>query len=97
MQQVMSVKENFLGHVVEIIDKLMNQNNLYQERLIRSEITQRIVELLGKISIEEIQVISDDDLTNRIDDMMMIGAVAGLLNDFTPEEMQIFDEAVEGR
>ncbi|WP_442946733.1 hypothetical protein [Nostoc sp. NZL] len=41
--------------------------------------------------------IKDDDLTDRIDSILILEAVSGTLNDLTPEQIAIFDAAVEGR
>jgi len=47
--------------------------------------------------LEEFAVIEDEDLTHRIDRILVTDAVSGTLNDLTPEQMKMFDEAVEGR
>ena len=97
MPQLMTKKDALLNHVAEIIEKLIEYRSIYQERLKKDEVTKYIVELFDKFSTEELRAIPDDELTKRIDSILMIEAVAGTLNDFTPEEMRIFDEAVEGR
>lgn len=38
-----------------------------------------------------------NDLAGRIRKIMTTKALSGMLDDFTPEEMEIFDAAVEGR
>ncbi len=41
--------------------------------------------------------ITDNQLTDRIDSILVLEAVSGTLNDLTPEEIKIFDEVVEGK
>ncbi|NER33983.1 MAG: hypothetical protein F6J93_08050 [Oscillatoria sp. SIO1A7] len=51
----------------------------------------------AKFSPEQLQAIDDEDLAGRLRKIMTTHAVAGMLDDFTPEQMEIFDAAVEGR
>lgn len=41
--------------------------------------------------------LDDEELTDIIDFAMTVSATAGMLNDLTPEQMERFDTAVEGR
>jgi hypothetical protein len=41
--------------------------------------------------------IKDDDLIDRIDSILILEAVSGTFNDLTPEQVAVFDEAVEGK
>lgn len=54
-----------------------------------------LVDLFGKLSLEEMQAIKDGDLTNRIDKILVLEAVSGTLNDLTPEQIKMYDEAVK--
>ena len=58
---------------------------------------QILVSLLENFSSEEMNAISDNELTGRIRKIMILEAVSGTLNDLTPEQLKIFDAAVEGR
>ncbi len=46
-------------------------------------------------SADDVDTITEDDLANRINKILVVESVSGLLNDLTPEEMRIFDEAVK--
>ncbi|NET74411.1 MAG: hypothetical protein F6K62_26930, partial [Sphaerospermopsis sp. SIO1G2] len=46
-------------------------------------------------TVPTIEKIDEEDLINRINGILVLHSVAGTLNDFTPEEMAIFDEAVK--
>jgi hypothetical protein len=49
------------------------------------------------LSPDELQEIDDEDLSSRIRKVLTLESVSGMLDDFTPEQMEIFDAAVEGR
>ena len=55
------------------------------------------VELFGQFSPEEVREIQEDDLIRRIDKILVLEVVSGMLNDLTPEQIAIFDAVVEGR
>jgi hypothetical protein len=56
-----------------------------------------LIELFSRFSPEEMRTIKEHDLTRRIDKILVLEAVAGTLNDLTPEEIAIFDAAVAGK
>ncbi len=47
------------------------------------------------VAVPDMNTISEEELTRRIKSILSLHLVSGMLNDFTPEEMQIFDEAVK--
>lgn len=42
---------------------------------------------------EKLISVTDDELTERIETIMVIDATAGMLQDLTPEEMKVFEES----
>ncbi len=46
------------------------------------------------IPLEQFIIIADDDLKGRIGRLKSLQLVAGMLNDFTSEQMKIFDECM---
>jgi hypothetical protein len=79
-----------------IIENLIADNSVYQERLNQHQMIQKTYELFTKPnSGDDIDTIAEDDLTERISKILAVEAISGLLDDFTPEEMAIFDEAVK--
>ncbi|MBN3961568.1 hypothetical protein [Nostoc sp. NMS8] len=97
MQEVSGKRDIAIARLSKIVDKLIQNNSLYQERLDKQEIIQHLVNLLDKFSPEFINALSDGELTNRIDSILVIEAVSGTLNDLTPEQIEMFDAAVERR
>ncbi|QLE40980.1 hypothetical protein FD723_11305 [Nostoc sp. C052] len=97
MQEVSEKRDIAIARLSKIVDKLIQNNNLYQERLDKQEIIQHLVNLLDKFSPEFINALSERELTDRIDSILVIEAVSGTLNDLTPEQIEMFDAAVERR
>ncbi len=96
MYEIKSDRE-LVNRISPIADKLFQGNSLYQVKLDKEEMLEMLVSLFGKFSPEEMKAISDKQLTDRIDKILILEAVSGTLNDLTPEQIEIFDAAVEGR
>ncbi|KAF3886646.1 MULTISPECIES: hypothetical protein [Nostocales] len=97
MQEVFEEKEILLSHICQIVKNLIQGNNLYQERLNTDEMIQLIANLFKRFSTEELKAITNDDLIKRIDSILVLEAVSGTLNDLTPEQIKMYEEAVERR
>ncbi|MBF2014309.1 MAG: hypothetical protein IGS23_03660 [Rivularia sp. T60_A2020_040] len=97
MQEVKSQNPELENRISPIVEKLIKGSSLYQVKLNKAEMIEMLVDLFGEFSSEEFRAIKNDDLTKRIDSILVVEAVSGTLNDLTPEEIAIFDEAVEGR
>ncbi|MBN3894256.1 MAG: hypothetical protein HWQ41_02970 [Nostoc sp. NOS(2021)] len=97
MQEVARERDIAIARISKIVDNLIQGNSLYQERLDKQEIIQHLIRLLDKFSPEFINVLSDGELTDRIDSILVIEAVSGTLNDLTAEQIEMFNTAVERR
>ena len=97
MQTVSEEKKVLLSHISQIVKNLIQGNTFYQDRLDTNQMIQLMVNLFNKFSTEELKAIPNDDLTDRIDSILVLEAVSGTLNDLTPEQMKMFEEAVERR
>ncbi|MBC6472318.1 MAG: hypothetical protein GDA48_05505 [Hormoscilla sp. GM102CHS1] len=97
MVQVAAGKEVAIARISEITEKVIASDRLYQEKLYFDEMIESLVRLFDKFSAEEMKEISDEYLAYRIDHILIVEAVSGTLNDLTPEELEIFDAAVEGK
>ena len=97
MYEVSQEKDVFLVRISQIVNNLIDSSNFYQEKLDKNEMILDLVNLFKQLSLEEFATIEDEDLTHRIDRILVTDAVSGTLNDLTPEQMKMFDEAVEGR
>lgn len=97
MQEISSYYQELVNRISPIVEKLFKANSLYLVKLKRREMIEMLVDLFGRFSPEEMRAIKDDDLTDRIDSILVLEAVSGTLNDLTPEQIAMFDEAVEGK
>jgi hypothetical protein len=97
MQEVSNYTQELTDRISLVVEKLFKSNSLYLVKLKRWEMIEMLVELFGQFSPEEMRAIKDEDLTRRIDKILVLEAVSGTLSDLTPEQIQMFDEAVEGR
>jgi hypothetical protein len=97
MYEVAQDKNEVFERVLPIVERLFEGNSLYQVKLDKNEMAQLLVSLLEKFSREDMRAISEHELTNRIRKIMTLEAVSGTLNDLTPEQIEIFEAAVEGR
>lgn len=97
MDKVSMEKDALLSHVSEIVGNLFQGNDLYGDRLDKDQMIQHLVSLFRNLPNEELKAIADEELLDRIDSILILEATAGMLNDLTPEQIEIFDAAVEGR
>ena len=95
MQEVSSYHQELTNRISPIVDNLFKNNSLYLVKLKKWEMIEMLVDLFGKFSPEEMRAIKDDDLTRRIDSILVLEAVSGTLNDLTPEQIKMYDEAVK--
>lgn len=97
MYEISEGKDIFLSRISSIVEDLFKSNSLFQEKLDETEMIQHLTNLFKKFSLAEFESIDDDDLRKRIKFVMVVEATAGMLSDLNPEEMEVFDAAVEGR
>jgi hypothetical protein len=83
--------------ISHVVDKLFRGSSFYMVKLDKYEMTEMLINLFSRFSPEAMRGIKEHDLTRRIDKILVLDAVAGTLNDLTPEEIAIFDAAVAGK
>ncbi|ODG97016.1 hypothetical protein A4S05_15435 [Nostoc sp. KVJ20] len=97
MQEVSNQKDALVARILPIVEKLFRDNNVYQLKLEKQEMIEMLVDMFGQFSPKEIRAITEHEITRRIRKILTLEAVSGTLNDLTPEQIAIFDAAVEGR
>jgi hypothetical protein len=97
MQEVSNYTQELTDRISPIVEKLFKGSSFYTVRLKKQERIEDLVNLFGELSPEEFHNISDGELTRRIKKLLTLEAVSGTLNDLTPEQIKIFEEAVEGK
>ncbi|MBN3894258.1 MAG: hypothetical protein HWQ41_02980 [Nostoc sp. NOS(2021)] len=98
MQEVVqeySYNHELINRISPIVENLFKGNSLYLVKLKKQEMIEMLVDLFGQFSPEEMRAIKDNDLTRRIDKIIVLEAVSGTLNDLTPEQIKMYDEAVK--
>lgn len=81
--------------LTQIVETLIDNNPLYQENLDRQEMILMINQDFNPVTIPDLDSISEEELTKRIKSILSLNLVSGMLNDFTPEQMRLFDESVK--
>ncbi|MBD2778837.1 hypothetical protein [Iningainema tapete] len=93
MQEVSTNRQEAIARISAIIEFLIEGNDFYKEKLDKEAMVQHLTTFVDKFSPDYVQSIPDNDLTNRIDRILVVEAVAGTLNDLTPEQIKMYDEA----
>ncbi|MBO1048538.1 MAG: hypothetical protein HEQ10_12720 [Dolichospermum sp. DEX182a] len=94
MIQIINHQLNF-EKLPQIVTTLIENNPLYQENLDREKMIELINNIFNPAEVPDINSISEEQLTKRIKRILSLNLVSGMLNDFTPEQMRIFDESVK--
>jgi hypothetical protein len=96
-EELIDYQQELTERISHVVDKLFRGSSFYMVKLDQYEMTEMLIELFSRFSPEEMRTIKEHDLTRRIDKILVLEAVAGTLNDLTPEEIAIFDAAVAGK
>ena len=96
-EKLTDYQQELTERISHVVDKLFRASSFYMVKLDQYEMTEMLIELFSRFSPEEMRTIKEHDLTRRIDKILVLEAVAGTLNDLTPEEIAIFDAAVAGK
>jgi thiamine kinase-like enzyme len=94
MTQTINYQSNF-QKIPAIVNTLIENNHLYQENLDRQEMIEVMSQTFNPLAVPDVNSISEQELTKRIKRILSLHLVSGMLNDFTPEQMQLFDESVK--
>lgn len=89
-------QESIAKRIEKIVSILMEEYPLFKADLNYSEMVASLTEVFDKyLSFEEFNRISDESLKNRWDKMMAVQLLAKIGEDFTPEQMAIFEDAIK--
>lgn len=95
MTQASVEKNTAIKRISEMIDQTMENNSIYQ-KLNRDELIETFSKILDQISPVEINSLDKQELASRIEGVMTVEAISHLLDDFTPEQIEIFEAGVAG-
>jgi hypothetical protein len=89
-------QESMVKRIENVVSILMEEEPLFKEDLNYSEMVTHLAEVFEKaLSFEEFNSISEESLKNRCSSIMSLQLLATIGDDFTPEQMAIFDEAIK--
>ncbi|XWK90860.1 MAG: hypothetical protein U7127_12695 [Phormidium sp.] len=97
MVQISDCQSAVLSRISDIVDRIMESRPVYQEELTKNEVMEKFASLLNNIFPEQLMVLDDENLTKRVKGVMSIELMTHLLDGLTPEEVETFNAAVEGR
>jgi len=89
-------QESIIKRIEQVVSILMEERPLFKEDLNYSETVQHLVKLFEKnLPFDEFNTMSDAELKKHCSGIMSIRLLGKIGEDFTPEQMAIFDEAIK--
>ncbi|OQX16736.1 MAG: hypothetical protein BWK80_39905 [Desulfobacteraceae bacterium IS3] len=89
-------KEIYRIRIAKTVDTVMKEDDIFREELNRDKVIEFLISIMQKFSVEDFLGIDDAELKKRISRLMAWNMLSKLLDDFTPEQKRIFNEAVRG-
>ena len=94
----LSLKTEALRRISKLTDKELEATEVFGRLIDKIEFLDIWSEQMeDNVTPEELLSISEEELTRRIGQMMTWEAMGTLLDGLTPEEVEVFNAAVEGR
>ncbi len=88
--------ESMLKRIEEVVSVLMEERPFFKEDLNYSEIVKHLAQLFQKnLPVEEFNTMLDPELKEHCSFIMATEILTKIGADFTPEQMDIFDEAIK--
>jgi hypothetical protein len=92
------LKQKALHRISTIVDHVFEDTDVYREEINKAEFMQHMSKRIeNSLSPEKAISISEERLTRIVRQHMAIGLMGTLLDGLTPEQLRLFNEAVEGR
>lgn len=89
-------QESVIKRVERVVSISMEENPIFKEDLDYAAIVHDLVKIFEKtLSFDEFNHISDASLKKRCDGIMAVRILAKISEDFTPEQMAIFEDAIK--
>lgn len=87
-------KDIYRFRLTPLVNRLLATDEVYRNEFNPNELLEYLMREMAYYKPEEFLAIRDHDLTGRVERLMALELVYGLLDDFSSEEIQLFDEAV---
>ncbi len=89
-------KESMIKRIENIVSILMEEDHLLKEDFNYSEIVTHLANVFEKaLSFEKFNNISEESLKNRCSSIMAVQLLAKIGQDFTAEQMAIFEDVIK--
>ena len=89
-------QELTVKRIEKVVSILMEEYHLFKEELNYSEMVKLLVNIAQEnLTFEHFKSIPDNDLKKRCRGVMSVEILSKIGENFTPEEMAIFDDAVK--
>jgi uncharacterized membrane-anchored protein YjiN (DUF445 family) len=99
-KSVLDIKEItdkvYYSSIQDLVEELIENNSIF-DGLDKNKIVQLISRLIMELHDEQLAEITKNDLKNRIEKIMLVETMAGMLNDLSPAQVKSFDEAIDRR
>lgn len=97
MEREIRERETVLHCISKLVDRLMEEGGEVFNKLDKSKLIESLFLLVKSISPEALRSISNEELARRIEKIMAIEAMVGLLSDLNPEQIEDFEAALKRR
>jgi len=96
MEKEVWEKETILPRILNFVDKVIEEGEVFS-KLDKKKLMSSLSFLVKSISPEELETVSDDELTRRIEKIMAIEVMSVLLSDLSQEQIEVFETALKRR
>ncbi len=98
VEDVILKKDVYRLRITPIVKRLIEKSEAFQQELDKTQIVEALTNAIQKkFPLPQFLAMSDETLSRKIEKVMAIRALAGLLDDLTPEQKLSFNNAVAGR
>ena len=95
--QLESLKNAALNRISKIVDEVFENSEVYREQIDKAKFMEHLSNRIENgLAPEKAISVADDRLTRIVRQHMAIELLGNLSDGLTPEEIRIFNEAVEG-
>jgi len=85
-----------IQRIEQVVTILMEEHPFFKEELDYAEMVDDLAQVFQEnLTIEEFNKMPEQELKKRCSGIMVTEAVAGTLNELSPEQLAIFDEAIK--
>ena len=89
-------QKSMIYRIEQVVALLMEERPLFKDELNYREMVNHLTKLFqNNLLFEEFQTMSEQELKKHCSAIMVTEAVAGTLNELTPDQLAMFDEAIQ--